>query len=105
MHFSTISEQVATRGIVKWSPPALVRFVAEIASRFGVVVTQKAAVQMVPVLGAATGSLINLVFLEHFQDIAQAHFTIRRLERIYGPGLVQAEYEKLTQSGAGFIGV
>lgn len=95
MHFSTISEEVATRGIVRWSPPALVRFIAEVASRFGVVVTQKAAVQMVPVLGAATGSIVNLIFLEHFQDVAEAHFTIRRLERRYGAKAVRAEYERL----------
>ncbi len=96
MHFSMISEQVASQGIVKWSPPGLVRFIAEIAARFGVVVTQKAAVQMVPFLGAATGALVNLIFLEHFQDIAHAHFTMRRLERVYGQQLVRTEYEKLT---------
>jgi hypothetical protein len=97
MHFSRISEQVANQGIVKWSPPALVRLIAEIAARFGVVVTQKAAVQMVPVLGAATGVLVNLIFLEHFQEIARAHFTIRRLERTYGEALIRSEYEKLTR--------
>ncbi len=96
MHFSMISEQVTTQGIVKWSPPGLVRFIAEVAARFGVVVTQKAAVQMVPILGAATGALVNLIFLEHFQDIARAHFTMRRLERVYGEALVRSEYQKLT---------
>lgn len=97
MHFSRISEQVASQGIVKWSPPGLVRFIAEIAARFGVVVTQKAAAQMVPILGAATGAVVNLIFLEHFQDIARAHFTMRRLERVYGEQLVRSEYEKLTK--------
>lgn len=97
LHFSRVSEQVASQGIIKWSPPALVRFVAEIAARFGVVVTQKAAVQMVPILGAGTGSLINLVFIEHFQHVARAHFTMRRLERTYGPELTRAEYEKLNR--------
>lgn len=101
MHFSMISEQVASQGIVKWSPPGLVRFVAEIAARFGVVVTQKAAIQMVPFLGAATGALINLIFLEHFQDIARAHFTMRRLERMYGQQLIRTEYEKLTGKNGG----
>jgi hypothetical protein len=96
MHFSMISEQVTAQGIVKWSPPGLVRFIAEVAARFGVVVTQKAAVQMVPLLGAASGALVNLIFLEHFQDIARAHFTMRRLERIYGEALVRSEYQKLT---------
>jgi hypothetical protein len=97
MHFSTISERVAAQGIVKWSPPGLVRLIAEISARFGVVVTQKAAAQMVPVLGAATGAVVNLIFLEHFQEIARAHFTIRRLERAYGERIVRQEYLSLTQ--------
>lgn len=97
MHFSIISEQVANRGIVTWSPPALVRLIAEIAARFGVAVTQKAAVQMVPILGAASGAVVNLIFLEHFQDIAWAHFTMRRLERTYGEKLIRREYRKLTR--------
>jgi hypothetical protein len=95
MHFSRISDRVATQGIVRWSPPALVRLIAEIAARFGVVVTQKAALQMVPMLGAGTASLVNVIFVEHFQDIARAHFTIRRLERRYGPALVKAGYRQL----------
>lgn len=97
LHFTLISDRVATQGIVKWSPPALVRAMAEIAARFGVVVTQKAAVQMVPVLGAGAGGLINLVFIEHFQEVARAHFTIRRLERAYGLEQMRAEYERLSR--------
>jgi hypothetical protein len=95
-HLTRISERVAAGGIVRLSPPGLVRFLAEIAARFGVAVTQKVALQMVPILGAGTGSLINLVFIEHFQEIARAHFTMRRLERAYGFDLAQAEYEKLS---------
>ena len=97
MHLSHVSERVATQGIVRVSPPGMVRFIAEVAGRFGVVVTQKAAMQMVPLLGAGAGSLINLAFIEHFQDIARGHFTIRRLERIYGTELMRVEYAKLKQ--------
>ena len=100
MHFSTITERVATQGIVRWSPPGLVRLIAEIGARFGVVVTQKAAVQMVPVLGAATGAMVNVIFLEHFQEIAHAHFTIRRLERAYGEQFVRREYTRLARQPA-----
>jgi hypothetical protein len=95
-HLTLVSERVASQGIVRINTPGLVRFIAEIAARFGVVVTQKTALQMVPVLGAGTGSLINLVFIEHFQEIARAHFTMRRLERTYGPELMRLEYEKLS---------
>lgn len=99
MHFTRVSEQVVSRGIVRWNPPGVVRLIAEIAARFGVVVTEKAALQMVPLLGAGTGSLINLIFMEHFQDIARAHFTMRRLERRYGADFIEAEYERLSAAG------
>lgn len=97
MHFTRVSEQVVSRGIVRWNPPGLVRFIAEIAARFGVVVTEKAALQMVPILGAGTGGLLNLIFMEHFQDIARAHFTMRRLERTYGAEFMRAEYDRLSR--------
>ncbi len=96
LHLTRVPERVLSQGVVKWSPPGLVRFIAEIAARFGVVVTEKAAVQMVPILGAGTGGLINLAFMEHFQEIARAHFTIRRLERRYGQDRLQAEFARLS---------
>lgn len=98
MHLTRVSDEVVERGIVRWTPPAMVRFVADIAARFGVVVTEKAAAQMVPILGAGTGSFINLVFMEHFQEVARAHFTMRRLERTYGPALMREEYDQLTRT-------
>ena len=38
---------------------------------------------------------VNLAFIEHFQDVARGHFTVRRLERVYGADLVRAEYHRL----------
>ena len=38
---------------------------------------------------------VNYVFVEHFQDIARGHFTVRRLERTYGKDCVRREYERL----------
>lgn len=46
-------------------------------------------------MGAAGGASINLLFIDHFQDVAQAHFTIRKLERKYGQDAVRAEYERI----------
>jgi len=40
---------------------------------------------------------VNYAFIEHFQDVARGHFTVRRLERIYGKRLVRMEYERLAQ--------
>jgi hypothetical protein len=82
----------AAQGLADASAPALVRFMAQIASRFGVVVSQKVAASAVPILGALGGAAVNAAFLEHFRAVARAHFTMRRLERTYGPDLVKASY-------------
>jgi hypothetical protein len=49
----------------------------------------------VPVVGAAGGATVNVLFITHFQAMAGGHFTVRRLERKYGAELVQARYRLL----------
>lgn len=88
---------VAQRGVVTESAPIMVRFLTGVASRFGVVVSQKVAAQAFPVIGALGGAAVNYAFLEHFQDIARGHFTVRRLERIYGKDCIRAEYARLVE--------
>jgi hypothetical protein len=90
---------IAERGAVKEGGPLLVRFIMQVASRFGVVVTQKVAAQAVPVVGALGGAAVNYAFIEHFQEVARGHFTVRRLERAYGKNLVRTEYERLAREG------
>jgi hypothetical protein len=92
---SEAAQYVAQRGIIEQGAPALVRLIAQLASRFGVVVSQKIAAQALPVVGAAGGAVINLLFIDHFQDMARGHFIVRRLERTYSPEIVKAEYERL----------
>jgi len=70
----------STRVWLREGAPAVVRFVAQIASRFGIVVSQKVMAQAVVVVGAVGGAALNLAFAEHFQDLARGHFTVRRLE-------------------------
>jgi len=86
---------IAERGIVEEGAPLLVRFMAQIAGRFGVVVTQKFAAQMVPVIGAFGGAVVNYAFIDHFQDVARGHFIVRRLERAYGEDEVRLEYGRI----------
>jgi hypothetical protein len=86
------SRHLAEKGLSKGTAPALVRLISLIASRFGIVVSQKTAAQMVPVIGAAGGALINTIFISHYQDMARGHFTVRRLERKYGPQAVREAY-------------
>ena len=65
------------------------------ATRFGVPLAYKVAAEAVPVIGAATGALVNGVFVDHFQGKARGHFTIRRLERRYGEDTIREAYEAL----------
>ncbi|MGE5568556.1 MAG: EcsC family protein [Rhodospirillales bacterium] len=91
------AKYISERGVAEQGAPVLVRLIAAIATRFGIVVTEKAAAVAVPVIGALGAATINLIFMEHFQNIAHGHFTVRRLERTYGPDVVRAEYERCSE--------
>jgi EcsC family protein len=88
-------QYVVSNGIGSASAPALVRLISALAHRFGIVVTQKAMAQAMPVLGAIGGGLVNTIFISHFQDMARGHFSICRLERKYGEDVVQGAYRQL----------
>lgn len=92
---SEAAEYIAQRGIVEEGAPAIVRLIAQIASRFGVQVSEKVAAQAVPVIGAAGGSILNTLFIDHFQDMARGHFIVRRLESKYSPEEVKRIYDRL----------
>ncbi|MDB4293306.1 EcsC family protein [Maribacter sp.] len=85
----------ALSSLVSGSANPIIQALAVIASRFSIQVSEKFVAQAVPVLGAAGGASINLAFLNHFQQMAQAHFAIRGLEREYGEEAVKAAYENL----------
>lgn len=69
--------------------------VAAAAARFGVPLGWKIAAESLPVLGAASGALVNGVFVDHFQGKARGHFIVRRLERRLGAEAVRQAYEAL----------
>jgi hypothetical protein len=92
---SEAAKYIAEKGLVEEGAPVLVRLITAIATRFSVVVAEKAAAQAVPIIGAAGGALINTIFIDHFQDMARGHFIVRRLERVYGTDEVKRRYEKL----------
>jgi hypothetical protein len=76
-------------------------FLGAIAARFTGTVGLKLSAQAVPIIGAAAGAAINLAFLEHFRGVAKAHFTVRKLERIYGADRVRAAYDALRDGSSG----
>jgi hypothetical protein len=80
--------------ISQTAAPAIVRLINQIASRFEIVISQKLAVQAIPIAGAVMGSLINIEFTNHFNRVAEFHFGIVRLERCYGREAVQAAYQQ-----------
>jgi len=92
---SEAAQYMAERGLAQEGAPVLVRFITQVASRFGVVVSEKAAAQAVPILGAAGGAVINFLFMDHFQDMARGHFIVRRLERAFGAEPVRAAYDRI----------
>jgi hypothetical protein len=92
------AEFVAERGLgeaaAEKGAPAIAQLIVRVAQRLGIAVTDKAAAQLVPVLGAAGGAAINALFISHYQDTAWAHFTVRRLERAHGADAVRRAYEE-----------
>jgi len=83
---------IAKNGLEAEGAPAIVRLILLIAERYSITVTEKVAAQLVPVIGAIGGALVNTAFMDHFQDMARGHFIVRRLERKYGEVLIRGKY-------------
>jgi EcsC protein family len=83
------------RGAQELSGVMINSLMAEIVSRFSIVVSDRIAASALPVVGAVGGATINVIFMNHFQQIAQGHFTVRRLEREYGVDTVRLHYAEL----------
>lgn len=98
MSVSSAIHHVAEHGLSAQGAPLVLRLLTGIASRFGVAVSEKAAAQALPLVGAAGGALINAIFMQHFVDAARAHFTVRRLERKYGAAFIEDAYARLGAS-------
>lgn len=88
----------AARALLRGQP--LVYLIAEVAGHYGISLSRKTALQMVPVAGALCGAALNTAFLNHYRALARAHFTVRRLERTYGPAATDA-----AEMAAAFAGV
>ena len=89
------AQHLAGRGVTGTGVPAMVRFISQVAVRFGVPVSEKVIAQSLPVVGAAGGAILNTLFIDHFQDMARGHFIVRRLERHHGRETVRVAYMRL----------
>lgn len=92
---SEAAQHIAERGLINPGAPAIIRFINQVASRFGVTVSEKLAAQTIPIAGAAGAAMLNLLFLDHYQNTARGHFIVRRLERSYLPETVRKVYDNL----------
>ena len=71
---------------------ALNRLVAQVAPRFGFVLSQKLMAQAVPVLGAAAGAGTNYAFVGYYTEMAHVHFGLRALSRTHGDEAVLGRF-------------
>lgn len=96
VHFTGGLERVGGQRTV----PLGMQAVRAIAARFGVVVSDKLALQLVPAFGALSGALVNVAFMRHFEGVARGHFVVRRLERVHGSRAIRAAYVRITRDKA-----
>ncbi|MCX4160463.1 MULTISPECIES: EcsC family protein [Paraburkholderia] len=92
---SKASSEIASKGFATHGSAALLRLVNTIAARFSVQVSEQVAAKSIPAIGAVLGAMVNTVFIDHFQQVAHGHFTVRRLERQYGTETVEAAYQTI----------
>ena len=88
-----VGRHMMERGAINASTPIIARLVGEIVSRFGLAVSDRFASGIVPVIGAVSGATVNMIFMDHFQQLARGHFTVRRLEREYGASAIREHYQ------------
>ncbi|HEX7338507.1 MAG TPA: EcsC family protein [Rhodanobacteraceae bacterium] len=89
---SAAISHVASHGAADRGAPVIVNLVGRIAAYFAIPVSEKALADALPVIGAATGSSLNVLFMHHFQHMAEGHFIVRRLEKSHGAEAVRKAY-------------
>jgi len=92
---SSAAKYLGQKGFAKESAPAIVKLVNKIVARYSVVITEEVAAKAVPIVGAVSGAGINIIFMDHFQKMAEGHFTVKRLEKKYGAEAVRLAYAEV----------
>ena len=100
--FNQASQYISMHGMSQKGAPVLVSLIGSISSRFGAVISQKTALQMLPIAGSLGGAAINGLFMEHFKEMALGHFIMRRLERKYGQDMIHTLYNGLSVPAENF---
>ena len=92
---SKATSEIAAKGLSGHGSTALLKFLQTVASRFSVQVSEQVAAKSIPAIGAVLGAMVNTVFMDHFQQMAHGHFTVRRLERQYGQLAVERAFQTI----------
>ncbi len=86
------AKYLSQKGLAKESAPAIINLVNKLVARYSLIITEEVAAKAVPIIGAVSGAGINIIFMNHFQKMAEGHFIVRRLEKKYGEAEVREAY-------------
>ncbi|MFV0490725.1 MAG: EcsC family protein [Pseudorhodobacter sp.] len=64
--------------------PMLHALLARVVPKFSITLSQKLALQAVPILGAVSGATLNATFLAHYRELAHIQFALMRLSALHG---------------------
>jgi hypothetical protein len=92
---SETAKFIAEKGIIEEGAPILLKLITKIAVKFNVQISEKLMAQSIPIIGAAGGAIINIMFMDHFQDMAKGHFIMRKLENKYEANYIKIIYNKV----------
>lgn len=93
--FTDAAAYASQHGLAREAGPPVARLISVVASRFSADLSAHFALRMIPVVSAVSAATVNVIFTQHFQNVAKGHFTVRRLEAKYGPKLVAEQYQSL----------
>lgn len=79
IELSYLTSRVAVNGTVVQA------LISRYAPNLALVLSQKLAVQMVPVLGALTGAGLNYTFITYFEEMADVKFKLLKMAQLHGP--------------------
>lgn len=84
--------------VEKGTAPIFARFLAQVAARFEVAVTEKLLASAIPVAGAVGGAAINAAFCDYYVSAARFHFGLLHLERLHGSATVQKAFASASKT-------
>jgi len=84
---------MSERGIAEISTATMGNMTAQTVTKYSALISEKMLANAIPVVGAIGGATVNIIFLNYFKKLAEGHFTIRKLERIYGKEEVRLQFD------------